>query len=167
MATVSVARHTSAPGSAASAASHLVATVLFLFIVRDGRWHLPADRASLGERVLGDNSPSTEGMEACAHRGPLSRLFVCQAKIEPALFNKRHLICRIPDIYSAAADIAHGLLGETGASIGSLAQKRNLANGVAAKVITHGRPVQLVTIQARRMSATALSRQRSAQKLRK
>jgi hypothetical protein len=27
----------------------VVATVLFLFIVRDGRRHLPADRASFGE----------------------------------------------------------------------------------------------------------------------
>jgi hypothetical protein len=34
-------------------ASHLVATMLFLFIMRDGRRHLPADRASLGKRAPG------------------------------------------------------------------------------------------------------------------
>jgi hypothetical protein len=48
----------------------VVATMLSLFIMRDRRRHLPADRASFGERPE-DNSPRAEVMQACAHQGPL------------------------------------------------------------------------------------------------
>ena len=56
-----------------------------------------------------------------------SRAGALHSDLPSPLFNMGHLICRIPDIFRPVESIVDGLVAKRGALIGSLAQKRTLA----------------------------------------